>query len=99
MGFTHIAFLNKILNLSLKESYVRKVLSRLCLRVSSPKKDIIKVSVPSFRQDIKYEVDLIEEISRIYGYENIGMTIPRIIPNPERKPISWRARARLSGER
>ncbi len=88
--------LNKILNLNLKESYVKKVLSGLFLKVASPKKGIIRASIPSFRQDIRYEVDLIEEVSRIYGYENIAMTIPRIISNPERKPLPWKARERAS---
>ena len=88
--------LNKILNLNLKESYVKKILSGLQLKASSPKKGIINVSVPTFRQDLRYEIDLIEEISRIYGYDNTAMTIPRIIPNPERKSISWRAREKAT---
>jgi phenylalanyl-tRNA synthetase beta chain len=83
--------LNKILNLNLRESDVKKILLRLFLKASSPKKGIINALVPSFRPDIKYEVDLIEEVARMYGYENIATTIPRIIPSPERKTISWKA--------
>lgn len=90
-----IGNLNKILNLDLKEIYIRKALNSLSLKVSSSKKGIIKVLVPSFRGDIRYEVDLIEEISRIYGYENIATTIPKIVPHPERKLLSWRAKEKV----
>jgi phenylalanyl-tRNA synthetase beta chain len=93
--FLRIDRLNKILDLDLKKNYVKDVLSGLGLRATA-KKGVIEVSVPSFRQDIRYEIDLIEEIARIYGYENISMTIPRIVSNPERKSLSWRAREKAS---
>jgi phenylalanyl-tRNA synthetase beta chain len=38
-----------------------------------------QVSVPSFRFDVKEEVDLIEEIARLYGYDKI----------PVRAPFTW----------
>ena len=39
--------------------------------------DTLNVEVPSFRPDITLEEDLIEEVGRIYGYENIPETLPR----------------------
>lgn len=33
--------------------------------------DLIQVKVPSFRLDIELEIDLIEEIGRLYGFHNI----------------------------
>lgn len=38
--------------------------------------DKIRVEVPTFRGDITREADLIEEIARIYGYDNIPATLP-----------------------
>lgn len=38
--------------------------------------DSFKVAVPSFRPDIEREVDLIEEIARLYGYDRIPVTMP-----------------------
>ncbi len=38
--------------------------------------DVLHVQVPAFRPDITMEEDLIEEIGRIYGYENIPETLP-----------------------
>ena len=38
--------------------------------------DCLRVTVPSFRPDIEREVDLIEEVARLYGYDNIPVTMP-----------------------
>ncbi len=38
--------------------------------------DLLKTLVPTFRTDIVIEEDLIEEVGRIYGYENIPETLP-----------------------
>jgi len=34
------------------------------------------VTIPSYRPDIEMEVDLIEEVARLHGYENIPATLP-----------------------
>src|SRR6476661_5003949 len=38
--------------------------------------DTLHVHVPTWRADIVLEEDLIEEVGRIYGYENIPETLP-----------------------
>ena len=43
-----------------------------------------KFKVPSFRRnDVYREIDLIEEISRIYGYDKIAPTLPKNTQSPE----------------
>lgn len=39
--------------------------------------DRIEVEVPGYRVDIEREVDLIEEVARVQGYDRIGSTLPR----------------------
>ena len=39
--------------------------------------DVVEVEVPGYRVDIEREVDLIEEVVRLQGYERVGATIPR----------------------
>jgi len=39
--------------------------------------DVVEVEIPGYRVDIEREVDLIEEVVRIQGYERVGSTIPR----------------------
>lgn len=36
----------------------------------------VKVTIPFYRQDITREVDLIEEVARLYGYDKIPTTLP-----------------------
>ncbi|OGG29494.1 phenylalanine--tRNA ligase subunit beta [Candidatus Gottesmanbacteria bacterium RIFCSPLOWO2_01_FULL_49_10] len=43
-------------------------------------KEVITVSVPSFRRDVTIDVDIIEELARIYGYHNITSTLPDTAP-------------------
>src|SRR5450756_1652786 len=38
--------------------------------------EALKVKVPSFRRDLEREIDLIEEIARIYGYWKIPADLP-----------------------
>ena len=47
----------------------------------------LRATVPTFRSDITREIDLIEEIARVYGYDNIPTTLPKgDIPVPAPKP-------------
>ncbi len=64
--------LNKYMGFVLDDAIVRDILKRLEFVVEI-KNDEFIVSIPSFRRtkDISYDVDIIEEISRMYGYENI----------------------------
>ncbi len=38
----------------------------------------ILVDPPSFRVDIEREADLIEEVARLYGYNKIPITLPKV---------------------
>ena len=65
---------NRILGLNLTKDEIEKMLSRLEIEVVKKDKDLIKVKVPSYRNDIEQDADIFEEIARIYGYNNIPTT-------------------------
>ena len=46
------------------------------LKIAAKLNGRITVTVPTFRPDIEREADVIEEIARIHGYENVGATLP-----------------------
>ncbi|MCS7201669.1 MAG: phenylalanine--tRNA ligase subunit beta [Dictyoglomus sp.] len=65
---------NKILGTELKEEEIVNQLLRIGFQVISHN-PILEIKIPSYRQDIKEEIDLIEEIARFFGYDNIP-TLP-----------------------
>jgi len=68
------SFLN-VVGFSITNSEIKKILSSLGCKVKLGKKSI-KVIPPSWRPDIKEDVDLIEELVRIKGYKNIPLVTP-----------------------
>ncbi len=62
--------LNKILGVTFENEIVTGILQRLGMQVEAQAGGW-KVTPPSFRFDIAIEADLIEEIARIYGYNNL----------------------------
>lgn len=64
--------INSLLGLKLSLSEVESYLSRLEIPCSSDCSDLLQIKVPSWRNDIRGEIDIVEEIARIYGYNNIA---------------------------
>jgi phenylalanyl-tRNA synthetase beta chain len=62
--------IEKILGIKIPTKAVHDILQRLEMSVKKGTK-ICNVTVPTHRFDCAIEVDLIEELARIYGYENI----------------------------
>lgn len=63
--------ITKLLGFHIEKNKVLKILNKLGLKIIFESEDELRVSVPTFRNDIDREIDLIEEIARINGYENI----------------------------
>lgn len=68
--------LNDVLGLDIDRETVEEILTRLGLSIDKLHKEGWQVSVPSFRPDLAIEEDLIEEVGRIYGYNNLPVTEP-----------------------
>lgn len=67
---------HQLLGLSLSEGEVEEIFHRLQFVVCDREEGAVTVEVPTYRQDISSEIDLIEEIARLYGYENIPQRPP-----------------------
>jgi len=66
-----ISAVEKTLGISLGQEKIKKILQDLGFSIESQNKKNLTASSPRYRFDIAQEVDLIEEIARIYGYDNI----------------------------
>ena len=70
---------NFILGTQISSDEMIEILTRLGFDVSPT----FEVTVPTFRPDVSREIDLIEEIARVHGYENIPTMMPTgDIPTP-----------------
>lgn len=67
----------QVLDVELSTNQVQRILSRLGMRVSRTAHGW-RVTPPSWRFDIEREVDLIEELARVHGYEKLPTRIPRV---------------------
>ena len=70
--------INGLLATKFTAEQVESVFERLDFHPEKVSDDIIRVTIPSYRRDIKVWQDLSEEVVRMLGYENIGSTLPLI---------------------
>ena len=70
----------RILGIALPTAKIKQILAALGFKLATCSSQFVTISVPSFRQDVSIEEDLIEEIARIYGYGRIPSTLPYILP-------------------
>ncbi|WP_313209256.1 phenylalanine--tRNA ligase subunit beta [Stutzerimonas nitrititolerans] len=84
--------IEQMLGLQLPAADVMQMLSALGLGVSDEAQGSWLVQIPSHRFDISLEVDLIEELGRLYGYDRLPVRYPQARLAPEARP---EARAEL----
>jgi phenylalanyl-tRNA synthetase beta chain len=65
------ARIEKILGYKISNEIVIQILTRLGFKTISKTNTELCVTVPAYRHDIEREIDLIEEVARIYGYDKI----------------------------
>ncbi|NLB88049.1 MAG: phenylalanine--tRNA ligase subunit beta, partial [Syntrophomonadaceae bacterium] len=66
---------NYLLGTDISTEQMESYLHSLDFKVTREGSNLL-VEVPTYRPDIELEVDLIEEIARLYGYANIPATLP-----------------------
>ena len=92
--------IKKVLGFGITTEKVKEIFSGLEFEIISEKDETLTYLIPSFRHDIEREIDLIEEIARIYGYDNIpaiakiGVSVERRV---DHSSFNDKARETLSG--
>ena len=77
---------NFVLGTEIEPATMKEILTRLGFGVETSG-GVYSVTVPSFRSDVTREIDLIEELARVYGYDNIPTALPKgDIPVPAPDP-------------
>lgn len=67
---------NELIGIDLERDAIIDILTRLECRVSPSADGSVAVIPPHYRIDIEREIDLIEEVARLNGYDNIPVTMP-----------------------
>ena len=67
--------LRRILGVEIDQKQLLRILSRLGFKASGKGAEY-RVTLPSWRLDVEREIDVIEEVARIYGYNRFPNTLP-----------------------
>lgn len=83
---------NRLIGKDIPEETVRTILAALEVEILDERDGVLTVAVPPYRVDVQREADLIEDILRIYGYNNVE--IPEHVnstlsyaPKPDRSKL------------
>ena len=80
---------NQILGTEITRQQIIQILSLLGFEITASDDTCLSVTVPTYRPDIEREIDLVEEIARVYGYNRIPIKLPvGDIPIPDHQPQS-----------
>ena len=88
-----VSRINKVLGTDLSREEMVAILESLEMKVQGTGDEMI-VTAPTVRQDILKEVDFVEEIARMYGYDNLPNTLPKLDVKAENS-LSWETRRKL----
>lgn len=69
---------NNILGTDIDAAEIVRILTSLDMTVHAEKNGTYRVTPPTYRVDITREIDLIEEVARLYGYDKIPVTLPPV---------------------
>lgn len=71
-----VSRISNIMGVPLTSELVKSILTRLEMQVKG-EGDTLTVTPPTVRQDLEREIDYVEEIARIYGYDQLPVTVAK----------------------
>jgi phenylalanyl-tRNA synthetase beta chain len=65
---------SKIIGQEIPKETIKKILVSLDIKVTSVSESSLGLVIPAYRVDVQREIDVIEELLRVFGYNNINFT-------------------------
>lgn len=62
----------RLIGEEIPKEIIKNILASLDIKINSETEQILGLTIPSFRVDVQREADVIEEILRVYGYNNVN---------------------------
>ncbi len=95
--------LQRLVGQNIEKSIVKNILNSLEIEILKEEADHLLLSVPPFRVDVDRQADVVEEILRIYGYNNIEIpeksrTSVVLNPKPDKEHLQNQVSDMLSGQ-
>jgi phenylalanyl-tRNA synthetase beta chain len=69
-------YINRILGIDLMPAHSKELLMKMGFGVSETGRDFMTVDIPPYRADILHVRDIVDDIGRVYGFNNIVPTYP-----------------------
>ncbi len=84
-------YTESLLGVNIPKNQIKKILTSLNFTILKDNNQKMKVEVPPRRIDLSIQEDIIEELGRIYGYEKIKPSLPKVpIMSPTKnKELYW----------
>ncbi len=78
--------INSLIGIDIEEDFIEKTLKSLGF-VTGRIGESLSIIPPSYREDAERDIDIVEEVARIYGYDKMPSTLPEMhmAPPPEHK--------------
>ena len=76
-GFRFPVFYNRIIQLAgfpIQKETIKRILEYLEIKIESEDDEKLDILVPAFKSEVTREADIVEEVLRIYGYNNIELS-------------------------
>jgi phenylalanyl-tRNA synthetase beta chain len=91
-------YLERMLGLELAPERVKQILAGIGFGITEETEGVLTVDIPAARQDVDREVDLIEEIARVNGFDAIPVDadIPVAVATPHPEYTAWIAMRRAA---
>ncbi|MDB2631356.1 phenylalanine--tRNA ligase subunit beta [Flavobacteriaceae bacterium] len=79
--------ITNIIGQEIPRETIKQILTSLEIKVNSVTETGLGLTIPAYRNDVQREIDMIEEILRVYGYNNIDITnkLNASIPSSSKK--------------
>ena len=89
-------YVRDVMGVEISDAEISGIFGRLEIGVHAKPGGAFEAVIPSFRGDLEREIDLVEEVARIHGLENVPVPHPRAVVDPMAgRDNTVRAKARL----